>query len=105
MSLDQIHATSLLCHLLEQRKPEINGNALLSGENENAGRDLVHERLLVLGPTLSWVTCPECGVELARVDREIGEDQILLRCDECGEVKAGRDLMRTYRVNLDKLVD
>ncbi len=105
MSLAQINATTLLCRLLELEKPEINGLALLEGEQSDAGRDLLRERLLVIGPSLSWVTCPECGVELARVVRELAHEQILLRCDECGEVSTRRALQETYKVSLSKMVD
>ena len=105
MSLAQINATTLLCRLLELEKPEINGLALLEGGQSDAGRDLLRERLLVIGPSLSWVTCPECGVEPARVVRELAHEQILLRCDECGEVSTRRALQETYKVSLSKMVD
>ena len=105
MSLAQINATALLCQLLEMNKPEINGAALLAPAVEKIGRDLLHERLLGIDSSLSSVTCPECGVELARVVRQIAQDKILLYCDECQEVHAGIELQQTYRVNLSKLVD
>ena len=105
MSLAQISATSLLCQLLERVKPEINGGALLEGEYGDAGRDLLRERVLVIGASLSYLTCPECGVELARVVRELAREQILLRCDECGEVNAHRALQETYKVSLSKVID
>lgn len=105
MSKAQVNAMGLLCRLLEQAKPQVNGAALLGGEMGDGGRDLVRERLLVLGPALSYVTCPDCGVEMARVVRTVGVDQILLYCDDCGEVNAGRDLQQTYTVSLSKFVD
>ena len=105
MSLAQINATSLLCHLLEQRKPEINGQELLDGDVGDAGRELLRERLLVIGRPLTWVTCAECGVALARVVRDNGSDQVLLRCDECGDVDARRSLTQTYKVSVSKVVD
>jgi len=105
LSLAQISATSLLCQLLERDKPQINGKALLEGEYGDAGRDLLRERVLVIGASLSYVTCPECGVELARVVRELAHDQILLRCDECGEVSTHRALQATYKVSLSKVID
>ena len=100
MSLAQISATSVLCQLLEREKPEVNGMTLLGGEYGNAGRDLLRERLLVVGASLSHVTCPECGVELARVVRDLAHENILLSCDECGEVTSPRSLQETYKVSL-----
>ena len=86
MSASQILATELLCQLMESGKAEINGKALLCDEHEAAGQQLLKERVLVLGPTLSWVTCPECGVEVAKILREIGSKKIRVRCDGCGDV-------------------
>ena len=88
MSASQILATELLCQLMESGKAEINGKALLCDEHEAAGQQLLKERVLVLGPTLSWVTCPECGVEVAKILREIGSKKIRVRCDGCGDVDA-----------------
>jgi len=100
-----VNATSVLCRLLEQPKPTVNGVALLGGAFGEGGRDLIHERLLVLGPVLSYVTCPDCGVELARVVRAVAVDRVLLYCDECGEVGAERALLQTYTVSLTKLAE
>ena len=105
MSLAQISATSVLCQLLEREKPEVNGMTLLGGEYGNAGRDLLRERLLVVGASLSHVTCPECGVELARVVRDLAHENILLSCDECGEVNSPKSLQETYKVSLPKFID
>ena len=105
MSLAQISATSVLCQLLEREKPEVNGMTLLGGEYGDAGRDLLRERLLVVGASLPHVTCPECGVELARVVRELAHGNILLYCDECGEVSSPRSLQETYKVSLPKFID
>ncbi len=105
MSLTQVNATTLLCRLLEQAKPQVNGAALLGGEFGDGGRELIHERLLVIGAALTYVTCPECGVEMARVVRPTGVDHILLYCDDCGEVNADRDLQQTYTVSLAKFID
>ena len=99
MSQTQINATLLLCRLLEQSKPEANGAGLLSADLGGGAHDLIRERLLVIGPSLSYVTCPECGVATARVLREIGREQILLYCDECGELATGIELRRTYKVH------
>jgi uncharacterized Zn finger protein (UPF0148 family) len=104
MSLVQVNATTLLCRLLEQKKPQVNGAALLGGEFGDGGRELIHERLLVIGAALTYVTCPECGVEMARVVRSTGVNHIRLYCDVCGEVKAVRDLQQTYTVSLEKFI-
>jgi len=100
-----VNATEVLCRLLEQSKPTINGAALLGGEFGESGHELVRERLLVLGPSLSYVTCPDCGIEMARVVRSVGVDQVLLYCDECGEVDADRALLQTYTVSLSRFID
>ena len=78
MSEKLVNATGVLCRLLEQSKPTINGAALLGGEFGEGGHELVRERLLVLGPALSYLTCPDCGIEMARVVRFVGVDQVLL---------------------------
>lgn len=105
MSGKLVNATGVLCRLLEQSKPTINGAALLGGEFGEGGHELVRERLLVLGPALSYVTCPDCGIEMARVVRSVGVDQALLYCDECGEVDADRALLQTYTVSLSRFID
>ena len=105
MSGKLVNATAVLCRLLEQSKPTINGAALLGGEFGEGGHELVRERLLVLGPALSYVTCPDCGIEMARVVRSVGVDQVLLYCDECGEVDADRALLQTYTVSLSRFID
>lgn len=105
MSLAQINATALLCQLLEMNKPEINGAALVGPDHGHAGRDLLHERLLGMGSSLTYVTCPDCGVELARVVRQISQARILLYCDQCQEISAGIELQQTYVVHLSKLID
>ena len=105
MSGKLVNATGVLCRLLEQSKPTINGAALLGGEFGEGGHELVRERLLVLGPSLSYVTCPDCGIEMARVVRSVGVDQVLLYCDECGEVDADRALLQTYTVSLSRFID
>lgn len=107
MSAKQVHAMGLLCQLLEQAKPQANGAALLGGNGDwgEGGRELIRERLLVIGPTRAYVTCPECGIEMARVVRMVGVDQALLYCEECGEVQASSELLKTYTVSLGRLVD
>jgi hypothetical protein len=105
MSASQILATELLCQLMESDKAEINGKALLCDEHEVAGQHLLKERVLVLGPSLSWVTCPECGVEAAKILREVSSKKIRVRCDECGDIDTGHELQRTYKVNFNHLIN
>jgi predicted RNA-binding Zn-ribbon protein involved in translation (DUF1610 family) len=100
-----INATAVLCHLLEQPKPTINGTELLGGTFGEGGHELVRERLLMLGPTLSYVTCPDCGVEISRVLRPVGVNKVLLYCDQCGEVEAENTQLQTYTVSLTRLVE
>ena len=105
MSGKLINATAVLCHLLEQSKPTINGTELLGGTFGEGGHELVRERLLMLGPTLSYVTCPDCGVEISRVIRPVGVNKVLLYCDQCIEVEAENTLLQTYTVSLTRLVE
>ena len=105
MSGAQVHAMGLLCLLLEQAKPQANGAALLEGELGLGGHELVRERLLAVGASLSYVTCPDCRIELARVVRPLSVDQVVVYCDECGEVDASNEISKTYTVSLSKLVD
>jgi hypothetical protein len=42
---------------------------------------------------------------MARVVRFVGVDQVLLYCDECGEVDADRALLQTYTVSLSRFID
>ncbi|MBI3223138.1 MAG: hypothetical protein HYZ46_08800 [Nitrosomonadales bacterium] len=104
MSQSQCDATALLCRLLDSAKPVINGLTLCSGEHANAGQQLLHERVLVISTPLDWVTCAECGIETARVVRELAHDQILLLCPACGEVSAQRRLRDTFKPSLPKLI-
>ncbi len=105
MSKTLLNATAVLCHLLEQAKPIVNGTSLLGGALGKGGHELIRERLLVLGPTLNYVTCPDCGVNTARVARTVSVEKILLNCDECGEVDAERTLLQTYMVSLPRFID
>jgi hypothetical protein len=103
MSQTQVEATALLCRLLERDKPEINGQALVT-DHADAATHLLRERLLVLGRTLDWVTCPECSVETARVMRELSPDRIALRCPACADVEAPRRLQETHKVALQRVI-
>jgi hypothetical protein len=103
MSQSQVDATALLCRLLERDKPEINGQALVT-DHADAATHLLRERLLVLGRTLDWVTCPECGIETARVVRELSPDRIALRCPDCAEAQAPRRLRETHKVALQRVI-
>ena len=99
MSQSQIDATALICLLLEQDKPEIDGQTLRSGTNKVAADHILRERLLVLGKSKDWVTCPECGIELAQVVRDIGVDKVALRCPQCQDVSAPKHLTATHKVS------
>lgn len=103
MSQAQIDATELLCRLLERDRPEINGH-ILTTDHAEASAHLRHERLLVLGSALDWVTCPECGIETARVVRELSQQRMTLRCPGCEDVVAARALRETHKVALPRVV-
>lgn len=105
MSSKLVSAMGVLCHLLEQAKPTVNAAALLGGDYGDGGHELIRERMLVLGPALSHVTCPDCGIEMARFVRPVSVDQVRLYCDECGEVDTRRELLVTHTVSLARLVD
>ncbi len=104
MSQTQVDATALFCRLLERAKPEINGQALRQGADAVAAALLLRERVLVHGAPLEWVTCPECGVQTARVVQDKSKETIALLCPECGDVEASRHLRETYKVALQKFV-
>lgn len=97
-------ATALLCRLLQQRAPEISGLSLFEGAGADAVRALQRERLLTIGPSLDWVTCPDCGVELARVASVVEPNRLMLQCPECEAVEAPLALRQSYRVNLTRVV-
>ena len=104
MSQTQVDATALFCRLLERAKPEINGQALHAGEDAIAAAHLLRERVLVHGTPLNWVTCPECGVQTARVVQDKSKETIALLCPECGDVDGSLHLRETYKVALRKFV-
>jgi hypothetical protein len=104
MSQVQIDATALLCRLLDRDKAQINGDALFEGTNAEAAAHLVRERLLVLGPSLDYIRCPECWMEQARVIREIAGEQIDVMCPECHVVTCPRSLVDTYKVSFARFM-
>lgn len=104
MSQSQIDATGLFCQLLEKDKAEIDGHTLRSGANKDAADHILRERLLVLGKSKDWVTCPECGIELAQVLREISVEKIALRCPECQDISGPKFLTDTHKVSFPKFV-
>lgn len=104
MSQAQINSTQVLCRLLEMDRPQINGQALF-GQSRDAATHLIRERMLVLGTSNQWINCPECGVELARVVRELSCDEILLMCPECVDVKAPKHYSTNHKVSFPKLVN
>ena len=104
MSQSQIDATGLICQLLEKDKAEIDGQTLRSGANRAAADHILRERLLVLGKPKDWVTCRECGIELAQVVRDISVYKVALRCPQCQDVAAARHLTDTHKVSLSKFI-
>lgn len=104
MSQTQVDATALFCRLLERAKPEVNGQALRQGADAAAADILLRERMLVYGTQLDWVTCPECGVQTARVVQDKSKETIALLCPECGDVEGSRHLRDTYKVALQKFI-
>jgi predicted RNA-binding Zn-ribbon protein involved in translation (DUF1610 family) len=102
MSQSQVDATALLCRLIERASTSVNGQPVRDGGNAVAL--LQRERLVVFGKPLRWVTCPECGMEIARVSREATADQIALHCPECGDVTAPRHLRETHKVALQRFI-
>ena len=58
----------------------------------------------MLGKSKDWVTCPECGIELAQVIREIGVEKVALRCPECQDVTGPKFLTDTHKVSFPKFV-
>lgn len=95
MSQAQVDATALLSWLLEDDEPEISGQALF-GANAQAAVHLLRERLVVVGRSRDWVTCPHCHA-LAQVMRDVSADRIALRCPECEDFDAPRRLRETYK--------
>ena len=104
MSQAQIDATALLCRMLERDKPEFDGHSVHSVANKEAAAQLLRERLLVLGDSLGYVTCPECRIEQARVVREMSGDKVSLLCPECADVTGPRHLTYMYKAALARFV-
>ncbi|NBP39568.1 MAG: hypothetical protein EBV34_14220 [Betaproteobacteria bacterium] len=96
----------LLCQLLEQDSPEIAASTLLNPDAyAKGGEALLHERLLSAGMARRYVTCPECLVEAARVVKHIDDSSALLFCDDCGELQSPLTVLRTYTVNVARVVE
>jgi len=101
-----IESMGLLCQLLEQASPEIAASALLSEDKYAAtGEALIHERLLSTGTVRSYVTCPECLVENARLVKPCNDSNVLLFCDDCGDLECPRSVLQTYTVNVARVVE
>lgn len=103
MSQAQINSTQVLCKLLEMDKPQISGQALHDHSKDGA-QHLIRERMLVHGSSSQWINCPECGVELARVVRDVSVDDVLLQCPECDDVTAPKHFSHNHKVSFPKLV-
>lgn len=106
MSQKQLEATALLCQILERSKPQVVGSLFADATLVDALGELKRERLLTIGGPLEWITCPECGVEQARVVRTLAHDKILLLCGgDCGEFSAPGLLAQTFKVSLSKVLN
>jgi hypothetical protein len=103
MSQMQVSATSLLCELIESEADEINGYTLRSYPDQ-AGACLLQEKMLVYGRRRTWVKCPECRAEQARVVRDINEHQMMLQCPECLDVTADISHSRTHKVSMSRFI-
>jgi len=104
MSQSQIDATALLCRMLDRDKLEFDGQAVHSAANKEAAAHLLRERLLVLGDSLGYVTCPECRIEQARVVRDVSREKVALLCPECEDVIGPRHLTYMYKAALSRFV-
>ena len=105
MSQVQVDATVLLCRLLESAGQEISGPILSDPEHQAALTQLRREKLLGFGQALNWLRCPDCGVEMARVVRDLPGDKVLLLCGgDCEDVEAPRSVRQTLLVQRDRVV-
>jgi len=106
MSQTQLEATALLCQILERTRPQVAGSLFADAALADALGELKRERLLTIGTPLQWISCPECGVEQARVVRTLARNKILLLCSgDCGEFNAPELLAQVFRVSLSKVLN
>jgi len=106
MSQTQLEATALLCQILERTRPQVAGSLFADATRTGGLSELKRERLLTIGIPLEWITCPECGVEQARVVRTLAHDKILLLCGgDCGELSAPALLAQTFKVSMSKVIN
>lgn len=106
MSQSQVSATAQLCRFLESSSQDFSGMSLSDAQSQRGIDLLLHERLMGFGMPLNFVNCPECGVELARVDRVLSGGRMRLMCHgECEDFEAPVALRQTYKLNVTKLVE
>lgn len=106
MSQALLEATALLCQILERTKPQVVGSLFADAALTDALAELKRERLLTIGSPLQWISCPECGVEQARVVRTLAKNKILLLCSgDCGEFNAPELLAQVFQVSLSKVLN
>lgn len=105
MSQGQIDAIALLCRMLQSTAKDIAGPLLSDLANQPALTQLRREQLIGFGEPLNWLHCPQCSVDMARVVRELPDDQVLLLCaGECGDFEAPRSVRQTTLVNVERVV-
>ncbi|MGV0986627.1 MAG: hypothetical protein ACOYB2_18925 [Limnohabitans sp.] len=103
MSQAQLNATQVLCRVLEQDNAQIDGRGLHMNASEGA-RHLLREKLLIHTQPSSWVTCPECGVHLARIEHESVDHKVRLYCPDCLEITGPKFLVENYKVSFSRLI-
>ncbi len=105
MSQTQIEATALLCRMLESTVKEISGPLLSDPGNQDALAQLRREHLVGFGEPLNWLRCPECRDDMARVERELHGDKVLLLCGgDCEDFETPRSVCQTTVVYTERVV-
>lgn len=103
MSQVQLNATQVLCRVLEQDKAQIDGRSLHMNAADGA-KHLLRERLLILSEPNNWVTCPECGIHLARIEQGTSGLRVRLYCPDCLEITGPRFLVENHKVSFSRLI-
>lgn len=105
MSQAQIDATALLCRMLESTAKDIAGPLLTDPGSQAGLAQLRREQLIGFGEPMNWLQCPECGVDMARVVRELPGDKVLLLCGgDCEDFEAPRSVRQTTVINVERVV-
>jgi hypothetical protein len=91
--------------MLESTVKEISGPLLSDPGNQDALAQLRREHLVGFGEPLNWLRCPECRDDMARVERELHGDKVLLLCGgDCEDFDASRSVCQTTVVNTERVV-